>query len=38
MPSIDIDFDIYKELTSLRETEDVTYNDVIRELLELKSN
>lgn len=35
MPQIDIDFDVYKELTRLRPTEDVTYNDVMRQLLKL---
>ena len=39
MYSIEIDFDVYKDLTNLRDSEDVTYNDVIRELLGLnKSN
>jgi hypothetical protein len=36
MPQIDIDFQVYKELTSRRSTEDVTYNDVIRDLLKLQ--
>jgi hypothetical protein len=35
MPQIDIDFDVFKELTNRRPTENVTYNDVIRELLKL---
>ena len=35
MPAIDIDFDAYKALTSMRETEATTYNDVIRKLLRL---
>ncbi|NHZ86779.1 MAG: DUF2924 domain-containing protein [Planctomycetia bacterium] len=35
MNTIEIDFDVYKKLTSLRETENVTYNDVIRRLLDL---
>src|SRR5580704_2684277 len=35
MPQIEIDFDVFKELTSRRPTEDVTYNDVIRGLLNL---
>lgn len=36
MHSIDVDFEVYKQLTVRRATEHVTYNDVIRELLELK--
>lgn len=32
---IDIDFDVYKALTSLRRAEDDLYNDVIRRLLKL---
>ena len=35
MPQIDIDFDVFKELTNRRPAEQVTYNDVIRELLKL---
>jgi hypothetical protein len=35
VPSIDVDFDVFKALTNLRATEDVTYNDVIRGLLKL---
>lgn len=35
MPQIDIDFTVFKELTNRRATEDVTYNDVIRGLLNL---
>jgi hypothetical protein len=35
MPQIDIDFDVFKELTNRRPTEAVTCNDVIRELLKL---
>ena len=35
MHTIDVDFDVFKQLTVRRETEDVTYNDVIRELLGL---
>jgi len=37
MPQIDIDFEVFKALTNDRETEDVTYNDVIRKLLKLKT-
>ncbi len=32
---IDIDFDVYKTLTSMRRAEEHTYNDVLRELLSL---
>ena len=32
---IDIDFEVFKELTALRKRESHTYNDVIRELLGL---
>ncbi|MDP2241520.1 MAG: hypothetical protein Q8K18_15335 [Burkholderiales bacterium] len=35
MPQIEIDFDVFKELTNRRPTEAVTYNDVIRDLLKL---
>lgn len=35
MASIEIDFDVYKELTLRRQTESTTYNDVLRELLGL---
>lgn len=35
MYTVDIDFEVYKQLTVLRQTEDVTYNDVIRDLLGL---
>jgi hypothetical protein len=35
MPQIDIDFEVFKELTSRRPTEEVSYNDVLRELLKL---
>jgi hypothetical protein len=33
--SIDIDFDVYKELTVRRKTHDMTENDVLREMLGL---
>jgi Restriction Enzyme Adenine Methylase Associated len=36
MQQIEIDFDVFKELTNRRTTEAVTYNDVIRELLGLQ--
>jgi Restriction Enzyme Adenine Methylase Associated len=36
MPQIEIDFEVFKELTSRRATEDFTCNDVIRELLQLR--
>ena len=35
MHTIDVDFDVFKELTVRRESEDVSYNDVIRKLLGL---
>ncbi len=35
MPSIDIDFEVYKEVTARRPSEDVSENDVLRELLGL---
>jgi hypothetical protein len=35
MHQIDIDFEVFKEITSRRPTEDVTCNDVIRDLLKL---
>jgi hypothetical protein len=34
---IEVDFEVFKELTVRRASENVTYNDVIRELLGLKS-
>lgn len=36
MHQIEIDFDVFKQLTNRRTTEAVTYNDVIRELLGLR--
>jgi hypothetical protein len=38
MHSIEVDFDVFKQLTVRRATEDVSYNDVIRELLGLGQN
>lgn len=35
MPSIDIDFDVFKALTIRRENERMTENDVIRDLLKM---
>lgn len=35
MQSIDIDFEVYKRLTLLRDNEETTYNDVIRKLLDI---
>ncbi len=35
MASIDVDFDVYRELTSRRTSEEVSYNDVLRQLLGL---
>jgi hypothetical protein len=37
MPTIEIDFEVFKALTVRRETESVSYNDVIRLLLEMPS-
>jgi len=37
MASIEIDFDVFKELTTRRRDEGHTYNDVLRELLGLSS-
>jgi hypothetical protein len=36
MNTIEVDFDVFKELTYHRSSEAVTYNDVIRELLKLE--
>jgi hypothetical protein len=36
MMNIEIDFDVFKELTNRRTSEGVTYNDVLRELLRLE--
>jgi hypothetical protein len=38
MTSIEIDFDVFKELTIRRTTESVTYNDVLREILGLNGS
>lgn len=35
MPNIEVDFDVFKALTARRSSEDVTENDVLRELLRL---
>src|SRR5260370_42442640 len=35
MPSIEVDFDVFKALTALRPSEEVTDNEVLRELLKL---
>lgn len=35
MATIEVDFDVFKELTVRRKTEATTYNDVVRELLKL---
>lgn len=35
MHTIEIDFDVFKRLTMMRETEDVSYNDVVRKLLDM---
>jgi hypothetical protein len=36
MVAIDVDFDVFKELTVRRRTEQMTENEVLRELLQLK--
>jgi hypothetical protein len=38
MVGIDVDFEAFKALTALRETENVTYNDVVRKLLKLSKS
>src|SRR5437660_11587934 len=35
MPSVEVDFDVFKALTALRPSEDVSENDVLREWLKL---
>src|SRR5579871_6434620 len=35
MPTLEVDFDVFKALTARRPSEDVTENDVLRELLRL---
>jgi hypothetical protein len=35
MPCIEVDFDVFKALTALRPSEEVSENDVLRELLKL---
>lgn len=35
MQTIEIDFQVFKALTAMREDESITYNDVIRRLLDL---
>jgi len=35
MPTIEVDFEVFKAITSRRPSEDVTENDVVRELLGL---
>ena len=35
MPAIEVDFEVFKALTARRPSEDVTENDVLRELLRL---
>ena len=37
MHTIEIDFDVFKKLTVMRETETVTYNDVLRRVLDIGS-
>jgi hypothetical protein len=36
MATLEVDFEVYKALTTLRPTEATTYNEVIRKLLNLK--
>lgn len=38
MAMIEVDFDVFKALTSRRASEDVSYNDVLRQLLGLSKN
>ena len=35
MHTIEIDFDVFKKLTAMRETETMAYNDVLRKMLGL---
>jgi hypothetical protein len=35
---IDVDFDVFKALTAMRRAENHTYNDVLRELLDIKDS
>ena len=37
MNTIEIDFDVFKKLTGMRETESTTYNEVLRRLLGLRA-
>lgn len=37
MTTIEVDFDVFKALTSKRTSESVTYNEVVRELLGLRA-
>lgn len=36
MPVINVDFEVFKELTARRQTEEMTENDVLREIFKLK--
>lgn len=38
MQTVEIDFEVFKELTVRRESEETTYNDVIRKLLNLDTS
>lgn len=38
MPKIEIDFEVFKELTMRRENEEMTYNDVIRNMLDMDNS
>jgi Protein of unknown function (DUF2924) len=37
MPHIEVDFDVFKALTARRQSEEITENDVLRDLLRLPS-
>jgi hypothetical protein len=38
MPTIEVDFDVYKAITLRRPTEEVSENDILRELLKLPTH
>jgi hypothetical protein len=38
MAAIEVDFEVYKALTMRRESEDMSYNDVLRDMLGLKTS
>jgi len=37
MAAIDVDFEVYKEITTLRRTKEMTCNDVVRSWLFIKN-